>query len=184
MRNGNNERSGVHIAIEQNKKTPSIVSEGISAMPGTETNIGLQKSRILRLSDPYKSNCTRKYYDENIINITRTGSAYSSKICKGLCFGSMFYEACGCLYPTLIEGYLIEVWFEKIYGRIRACNVSQSSEDFLCIMAHGEKNQNTKDKNLCSCSSECAEDRYRVNNFNKFDCRWKLIIFIYSNIIL
>jgi hypothetical protein len=182
MRNEINQRSGVHIAIEQNKKTPSIVSKGISARPGTETNIGLQKSRILRLPEPYKSNCTNKYHDERIINMIRTESAYSSKICKGLCFAATFWEACGCMHPSLVEGFLIEVWFEKISGQIKACNVTLGSDDLTCIIRLGH--ESIRDSNICSCGSECAEDRYRVKRFSNFDCQWKSFSFIYCNIIV
>ena len=40
MQNGINKRSGAHIAIENNTKIPSIVSKGLSVMPGAEANIG------------------------------------------------------------------------------------------------------------------------------------------------
>ena len=162
MRNGINERSGVHIAIEHNKKTPSIVSKGISVMPGTETNIGLHKSQILRLSEPYKSNCTLKYLDETVHFMAGSRSFYSSKICKGLCFISTFWKACGCIHPSLVEGYLIEVWFKRVSGHVRACNVTQGSDDYLCIMTRGEEKEYNLEGVICSCGPECIEDRYKV----------------------
>ena len=54
MRNGINKGTGAYIAIENNTKIPSIVSSAISVMTGTETNIGLQTRRLLRLPTPYK----------------------------------------------------------------------------------------------------------------------------------
>ena len=48
MRNGFTESSGIHIVIEESKKSPSVLSNGISIQPGTETNIGLKLSTLSR----------------------------------------------------------------------------------------------------------------------------------------
>ena len=46
MRNGLSKTNGIHLVIEDRDKSPSILSNGISVKPGSETNIGLKISTI------------------------------------------------------------------------------------------------------------------------------------------
>ena len=61
MRNGMTVELGAKVVIEDNSKPPSIVSEGIPVRPGTSANIGITLEKIVRLEDPFKSNCTSKW---------------------------------------------------------------------------------------------------------------------------
>ena len=160
MRNGINQRSGVHIVIENNTKIPSLVSKGLSVMPGTETNIGLTLKKVQRLRNPYKSNCTNNFDAERISNITGNWFRYSSTICKGMCFGSIFVEVCGCVHPSLIEGISLERWMGVAAAKVRICNVTEGSEDYVC--AGTNVLNKVIEENICDCKPECYEGKYRV----------------------
>ena len=158
MRNGINKGTGAYIAIENNTKIPSIVSSAISVMTGTETNIGLQTRRLLRLPKPYKSNCTNKYLEQSVLGKTGSEFAYSSKTCKGICYALKFYDGCKCVVPRLIEGFKIEQYFESIQKNTRQCNMRAGSDDIKCTMdvAYATMNE------TCSCSPECVESKFKV----------------------
>ena len=160
MRNGINQRSGVHIVIENNTKIPSLVSKGLSVMPGTETNIALTSKRIRRLRQPYKSNCTDEFDAKRVSILTGNGFSYSSTICKGMCCASIFLEVCGCVHPSLIEGVLLERWVGVSAARVRICDVKEGSEDYVCASTIGFRK--VSEENLCDCNPECDEGKYRV----------------------
>ena len=168
MRNGINQRSGIHLVVEDNTKNPSIVSKGISVMPGTETNIGLQGKELMRLASPFKSNCTTEYKNKRVKEIIGSDFAYSSKVCKGICYASKFYGACSCVYPPVFEGFVIENWF-RVFAqkKIRVCNVTQGSEDQLCLISNAGTEGNDTDGTGCGCNPECRDRRYGVSHFRK-----------------
>ena len=160
MRNGINKRSGAHIVIENNTKIPSIVSKGLSLMPGTETNVGLTSKKIQRLRQPFKSNCTNEFEAVRVNNITGNWYRYSSTICKGMCYGSIFFEVCGCVHPSFIEGVLLERWASLAGDKIRICNVREGSDDYVCSNTTGFRK--VSEENVCDCNPECYEGNYRV----------------------
>lgn len=162
MQNGINQRSGVHIVIENNTKTPSIVSKGISVMPGTETNIGLQTTKILRLSTPFKSNCTNSYLYEPLKAIKSSDFAYSAKNCKGMCYVIKIYKGCKCVHPTLVEGMKIEDFFGSFQGSYRTCNITEDSNDNKCLLSLPA--DTWENDNPCDCNPECTEGRYKVSH--------------------
>ena len=69
MRNGLTETNGIHFVIEDSEKSPSIISNGISVQPGTEANIGMEKTEISRLKDPFESSCVESYETEIMAGI-------------------------------------------------------------------------------------------------------------------
>ena len=166
MRNGINEKSGAHIVVEDNKKSPSM-SRGIDAMPNTETNIGLKKHVLKRLEDPYQSNCTVEYQDEGVKNYSDQGFVYSSKICKGLCFANEMHKLCNCVHPSLFEGFGIKRWFSfDGLSQIRACNLTLGSEDIVCMTGIQWSTVGVPGTNWdqpCECNAECTEISYEVN---------------------
>ena len=160
MRNGINQRSGVHIVIDSNTKIPSIVSKGLSVMPGAETNIGLTSKKIRRLRQPFNSNCTDNFDGERVNNITGNWFRYSSTICKGMCYASIFLEVCGCVHPSFIEGFLLEGWASVAAANVRICDVTERSEDFVCAITSGFRK--VSEENVCDCNPECYEEKYKV----------------------
>ena len=162
MQNRINQGSGVHVVIENDTKIPSIVSKGISVVPGAETHIGLQTTKILRLEAPFKSNCTRRYLDETLKQILGEVE-YSSKNCKGMCYVIKFYEGCNCIHPVLFEGLKIEVYYDNLgVGQKKVCNITLGSNDMNCMTAL--LTEMIEDPYPCDCNPECVEGRYRVRN--------------------
>ena len=155
-----NQRSGVHIAIENNTKIPSLVSKGLSVMPGTETNIALTSKKIRRLRQPYKSNCTDVFDAERVSNLTGKRFHYSSTICKGMCYASIFLEVCGCVHPSFIEGFSLKRWASLAVANVKICNVTERSEDYVCASTTGFRT--VSEENVCDCNPECYEGKYRV----------------------
>ena len=178
MRNAINEKYGAHIVVEHNKKNPSM-SKGIDAMPGTETNVGMEKHVIKRLPKPYKSNCSNEYRDKNIKRFVDDGFEYSSKICKGVCFSAEMHAKCGCVHPSLLEGFGIEKWFTSL-NEIKPCNITFNSKDFACIQGVNwtETGPTGSDWDQpCQCNSECTEISYEVSmNSRLTKCSWQLKI--------
>ena len=168
MRNGINEKSGAHIVVEENKKSPSM-SRGIDAMPNTETNIGLKKHVVKRLGDPYQSNCTNDYQDKGVKQYADQGFVYSSKICKGLCFANQMYKLCNCVHPSLFEGFDIKRWFSfDGLSQIGACILSLGSEDIVCMTGLQLSSSGVPGSNWdqpCECNAECTEVSYEVKYF-------------------
>ena len=159
MQNGINERSGVFLAIEDNKKHPSIVSKVVSVMPGTETNIALQGKEIERMRSPFESNCTAEYKEKRIKDIFGSDYAYSSKTCTGTCYAFKFYDACGCVFTPIIEGAMIESWFQFFAKGNRICNLTPGSEDHVCF-----SNIKLSNQTQCGCNPECSNIRYGVRH--------------------
>ena len=160
MRNSINQRSGAHIVIENNTKIPSIVSKGLSVMPGAETNIGVTSKKIQRLKRPYKSNCTNNFDAESVLSITGNRSRYSSTICKGMCYARIFIEYCRCVHPSLVEGIELKQWMRvAATGVVRICNVTEGSADYTCANQMMPK---VAEDNVCGCNPECHEGKYRV----------------------
>lgn len=164
MRNGINEKYGAHIVAEHNKKNPSM-SKGIDAMPGIETNFGMQKHVIKRLQKPYESNCTNEYLDKSVKRHVDNGFEYSSKICRGMCFSKEMAIKCGCVHPSLLEGFGIEKWFSSLNGLIKPCNVTFKSKDIACLQNVNwtvEGAAGSTWDQPCQCNSECTEISYEV----------------------
>ena len=155
--------SGARIVVEDNRKTPSMASKGMLVYPGSETNIGIQRSHIKRLTEPYKSRCTMEYLDKEIKS--HIGNmTYSSRICMGMCYLNIIFHKCNCLFPTLVEGYEINSWFEQVKINITTCNINTESVDFKCIISLGIENIYSND--ACRCQPECHETKYKVLNQN------------------
>ena len=168
MRNGINDKSGVHVVVEHNTKNPTM-SKGIDAMPGTETNIGMKKHVVNRLTKPYKSNCTNEYHDEIVKEFADPGFHYSSKICKGLCFAWKTNQACRCFHPSLLEGFGIEDWYGTM-RQMHACNITTGSDDVQCmngvqVIDTGAPGTNWDQP--CGCNPECKEISYEVRTLTK-----------------
>ena len=154
MRNAINEKYGAHIVVEHNKKNPSM-SKGID---------GMQKHVIKRLMKPYKSNCTNEYRDEIVKLYVDKEFEYSSKICKGVCFSAEMHSKCGCVHPSLLEGFGIEKWFSSL-SKTKPCNTTFNSKDYACVQGVNWTETGATGSEWdqpCQCNSECTEISYEV----------------------
>ena len=164
MRNGLTEANGIHIVIEDSKKSPSIISNGISVQPGTETNIGLKMSKISRLKAPFESSCLESYESDRI-NVTFLNKfEYSSKNCKSWCYIILIITFCRCFEQSLIEGVLAQefVGWKDTY-KFSFCQQEIGSENAICV-----KNVTTSINadvltERCLCGAECSETEFKVN---------------------
>ena len=97
MRNGINQRSGVHIVIDSNTKIPSIVSKGLSVMPGAETNIGLTSEKFEDYDNPSTATAQTILMVKELIISRETGFAILPKFakeCAMLQFFLKFADVC------------------------------------------------------------------------------------------
>ena len=160
MKNSITESIGARVVVENSVKMPSLISNGKLVSPGTETNIGVSRTHIKRLKKPYNSACTDKYLDERVSSVIGN-IEYSATNCRGLCFLDKIMTKCGCLYPVLVEGYDIDIWFEKISENVTTCHITQGSADWHCIDDMSNWDELTSDE-LCSCRPECEEMKFKV----------------------
>ena len=164
MRNGLSKTSGIHLVIEDRDKSPSILSNGISVKPGSETNIGLKMSTISRLEAPFASKCMKSYLlDDFKYNTFLTFFDYSAKNCKSWCYIARILDACNCFEHTLMEGIVVDEfvkWNRKT--NVKLCDKRSGSPNDECvrnlILADDQENL-LKD---CFCGAECNETEYKV----------------------
>ena len=164
MRNGLSKTNGIHLVIEDRDKSPSILSNGISVKPGSETNIGLKISTISRLEAPFASKCAKSYlFDEFKYNTFLTYFDYSAKNCKSWCYIGMILDTCHCLEPTIMEGILAEDllgWIQ--HSNISICKNTAGSPQYDCVRNVLLSEDHEALIQNCSCGAECFETEYKV----------------------
>ena len=184
MRSGLTTDLGVRITIEGDTTLPGVVSSGISAQVGTQTNIGLQMTNIRRLAEPYESNCTGKIQNPKIESVLMSNGLYSycAKSCMSICALIDIMTNCHCYSPMHLEGILLSEFDHFSLGK-KPCNVSQNSVDATCISNYhqGIKAIQTS----CDCNSECFDEMYKVSAmFSFIFLKLLLIISVYFTILL
>ena len=166
MRNGLTRTSGAKFVLEDSKKSPSIVSNGISVRPGTETNIGMLMKTITRLHSPYKSKCEDDYLmgRMNVIGFIRNFE-YSARNCKSWCYIFKLFDKC-CFAEDLVEGVMpdqFDVWMGKYNVTIEFCKHLPDSDDQRCISKVREELDNADGGDDCQCHAECEETQIMVS---------------------
>ena len=149
---------GLRITIENSTKIPFIVSEGVNVRPRTSTNIGLVETKHNRLSEPYPSNCSDEYpiKFKHLDNFTRF-AAYSSSMCRHVCYMDMILKHCKCFFPFL-EG---NIPFDPAGKRFCNMDPDKSNADLTCLdqlLVQGADDI----QSLCNCNPECHETSYKV----------------------
>ena len=164
MRNGLTESNGMHIVIEDSRKSPSILSNGISIQPGTETNIGLKVTTLSRLKSPFSSECTDQYQGEEMKNINfLTSFEYSSKNCKSWCYIVVIYQKCNCWDLSLMEGVIVQEFVKWSKMRnLTPCEKRNGSSESACVrnLLYGDDQSFLTER--CMCHAECKEVEYKV----------------------
>ena len=171
MRNGLSKTNGIQLVIEDRDKSPSILSNGISVKPGSETNIGLKISTISRLEAPYASKCMSSYlFDGFKYNTFLTYFDYSAKNCKSWCYIGRILDVCNCFEHTLMEGIVAEQFVKwKGQSNMTLCDKRTGSPNYECV----QKIVLTEDQEAltkeCFCGAECNETEYKVSShFNDY----------------
>ena len=164
MRNGLTKTNGIHLVIEDREKSPSILSNGISVKPGSETNIGLKISTISRLEAPFASKCMRSYlFDALKHNTFLSFFDYSAKNCKSWCHIGRILKVCNCFEHTLMEGIVAEQFVSwKEQSNLTHCDQRSGSPNYECVrnlLFAEDQEALTKE---CFCGAECNETEYKV----------------------
>lgn len=94
--------AGVRLLLHQQRSYPFIRDEGIYAMAGTETSIGVLVDKLERMGVPY-SQCTVNGSDVPVRNLySEYNTSYSIQACIRSCFQEHMIQNCSCghyLYP-------------------------------------------------------------------------------------
>ena len=167
MRNGFTESSGIHIVIEESKKSPSVLSNGISIQPGTETNIGLKLSTLSRLKSPFSSDCADEYHWEELKNIKFLRNfEYSSKHCKSWCYMVEIHANCGCWELSLLEGMRLRDFIDwNTNFNLTICEQRDGSPQSACVRSVLYSKDQAFLIKKCKCHAECSEVEYKVTKF-------------------
>ncbi|NXK84225.1 SCNNB protein, partial [Amazona guildingii] len=88
--------AGARLMLHQQKSFPFLKDQGIYAMPGTETSIGVLVDELERMGYPY-SDCTMNGSDVPVKNLySKYNTSYSIQACLRSCFQEDIIETCGC----------------------------------------------------------------------------------------
>ncbi|KAM5227252.1 epithelial sodium channel subunit beta [Ctenodactylus gundi] len=94
--------AGARLMLHEQRTYPFIREEGIYAMSGTETSIGVLVDKLQRKGEPY-SPCTMNGSDVAIRNLySKYNTTYSIQACLHSCFQDHMIHNCSCghyLYP-------------------------------------------------------------------------------------
>ncbi|XP_054570395.1 amiloride-sensitive sodium channel subunit beta isoform X1 [Eptesicus fuscus] len=94
--------AGARLLLHEQRSYPFVKEEGIYAMSGTETSIGVLVDKLERKGKPY-SQCTANGSDVPVHNLYRgLNTSYSIQACIRSCFQDHMIQNCSCghyLYP-------------------------------------------------------------------------------------
>ncbi|XP_036316015.1 amiloride-sensitive sodium channel subunit beta [Pipistrellus kuhlii] len=94
--------AGARLLLHEQRSYPFVKEEGIYAMSGTETSIGVLVDKLERKGKPY-SQCTANGSDVPVHNLYRGyNTSYSIQACIRSCFQEHMIRNCSCghyLYP-------------------------------------------------------------------------------------
>uniref|UniRef100_A0A8D0GSD5 Amiloride-sensitive sodium channel subunit beta n=1 Tax=Sphenodon punctatus TaxID=8508 RepID=A0A8D0GSD5_SPHPU len=94
--------AGARIMLHEQKSFPFLKDQGIYAMSGTETSIGVLVDELERLGYPY-SDCTANGSDVPVKNLYEEyNTSYSMQACLHSCFQAQMVKKCQCghfLFP-------------------------------------------------------------------------------------
>ncbi|XP_038618213.1 amiloride-sensitive sodium channel subunit beta [Tachyglossus aculeatus] len=94
--------AGARLMLHEQRSFPFLRDEGIYAMAGTETSIGVLVDKLERMGEPY-SHCTVNGSDVPVPNLySKYNTSYSIQACLRSCFQDHMIRNCSCghyLYP-------------------------------------------------------------------------------------
>ncbi|XP_008058132.1 amiloride-sensitive sodium channel subunit beta isoform X2 [Carlito syrichta] len=142
--------AGVRLMLHEQRSYPFIRDEGIYAMSGTETSIGVLVDKLQRMGEPY-SPCTVNGSDVPIQNFySDYNTTYSIQACLRSCFQDHMIRNCSCghyLYP-LPHG-------EKY------CNTRDFPDWARC---YSKQQMNVAQRESCigMCKESCNDTQYKM----------------------
>uniref|UniRef100_A0A8C3VCE3 Epithelial sodium channel subunit beta n=1 Tax=Catharus ustulatus TaxID=91951 RepID=A0A8C3VCE3_CATUS len=142
--------AGARLMLHQQKSFPFLKDQGIYAMAGTETSIGVLVDELERMGYPY-SDCTVNGSDVPVRNLySQYNTSYSIQACLRSCFQNHMVESCGCghyMFP-LPEG-------------VNYCN----NEDYPgWAYCYSSLRSSIKQRQICidSCKETCNDTQYKM----------------------
>ncbi|NXB15953.1 SCNNB protein, partial [Rhagologus leucostigma] len=142
--------AGARLMLHQQKSFPFLKDQGIYAMPGTETSIGVLVDELERMGYPY-SDCTMNGSDVPVKNLySQYNTTYSIQACLRSCFQNHMVEICGCghyMFP-LPEG-------------VNYCNNEDNPGWAYC---YSLLRSSIKQRQICidSCKETCNDTQYKM----------------------
>ncbi|NWI70810.1 SCNNB protein, partial [Todus mexicanus] len=142
--------AGARLMLHQQKSFPFLKDQGIYAMAGTETSIGVLVDELERMGYPY-SDCTNNGSDVPVRNLySQYNTSYSIQACLRSCFQNHMTETCGCghyLFP-LPEG-------------VNYCNNEDNPGWAYC---YSSLRSSVRHRQICidSCKETCNDTQYKM----------------------
>ncbi|GFT68817.1 acid-sensing ion channel 1C [Nephila pilipes] len=129
---------GVKVIVHNSREDSIPEENGITVMPGYETDIQLQQNMIRRLPVPYKDGCV-SYENSNDL------SWKSQRACMQACVQEYNFAKCGCIENEFQDNLNPE-------GSRRQCDLKNSSD--ICCLDSVLNHLATHGTN-CSCPLSC-----------------------------
>ncbi|KFW84543.1 Amiloride-sensitive sodium channel subunit beta, partial [Manacus vitellinus] len=142
--------AGARLMLHQQKSFPFLKDQGIYAMAGTETSIGVLVDELERMGYPY-SDCTINGSDVPVKNLySQYNTSYSIQACLRSCFQNHMVEICGCghyMFP-LPKG-------------VNYCNNEDNPGWAYCYFS---LRSSIKQRQICidSCKETCNDTQYKM----------------------
>ncbi|NXF34321.1 SCNNB protein, partial [Nyctibius bracteatus] len=142
--------AGARLMLHQQKSFPFLKDQGIYAMAGTETSIGVLVDELERMGYPY-SDCTMNGSDVPVKNLySQYNTSYSIQACLRSCFQNHMTETCGCghyMFP-LPEG-------------VTYCNNEDNPGWAYC---YSSLRSSIRHRQICidSCKETCNDTQYKM----------------------
>ncbi|KFP30965.1 Amiloride-sensitive sodium channel subunit beta, partial [Colius striatus] len=142
--------AGARLMLHQQKSFPFLKDQGIYAMAGTETSIGVLVDELERMGYPY-SDCTNNGSDVPVKNLySQYNTSYSIQACLRSCFQNHMIEICGCghyMFP-LPEG-------------VNYCNNEDNPGWAYC---YSSLRSSIRQRQICidSCKETCNDTQYKM----------------------
>ncbi|XP_015149983.2 amiloride-sensitive sodium channel subunit beta isoform X5 [Gallus gallus] len=142
--------AGARLMLHQQKSFPFLKDQGIYAMAGTETSIGVLVDELERMGYPY-SDCTANGSDVPVKNLySEYNTSYSIQACLRSCFQNHMTEICGCghyMFP-LPEG-------------VTYCNNEDNPGWAYC---YSSLRSSIRHRQICidSCKETCNDTQYKM----------------------
>ncbi|NWT43407.1 SCNNB protein, partial [Rissa tridactyla] len=142
--------AGARLMLHQQKSFPFLKDQGIYAMAGTETSIGVLVDELERMGYPY-SDCTMNGSDVPVKNLySQYNTSYSIQACLRSCFQNHMIEICGCghyMFP-LPEG-------------VNYCNNEDNPGWAYC---YSSLRSSIRHRQICidSCKETCNDTQYKM----------------------
>nr|KAF6490909.1 sodium channel epithelial 1 subunit beta [Molossus molossus] len=142
--------AGARLLLHEQRSYPFVKDEGIYALPGTETSIGVLVDKLQRKGKPY-SQCTLNGSDVPVHNLYRDpNTTYSIQACIRSCFQDHMIRNCSCghyLYP-LPHG-------EKY------CN-SHDFPDWVYCYSELRRSLGQRETCIRMCKESCNDTQYKM----------------------